>query len=163
MLPSESAPTSQQNIVLFFFKYISSVMSTTLFHNIFFRLNSSAALMISNFPDFNFAKSDNKGKQNSSSSSLYACKDVYRKSKAKRIIFYEYGGCLLGLYCFRFVIQTIRNSHQQWWILGEANEAVASGPPFFWGPPSKTAYAVLDSLQMFAQRTIRSEDLFFFF
>ena len=36
-------------------------------------------------------------------------------------------------------------------------------PPFFWGPPSKTAYTVLDSLQMFAQRTIRSEDLFFFF
>ena len=35
-------------------------------------------------------------------------------------------------------------------------------PPFFWGPPSKTAYTVLDSLQMFAQRTIRSEDLFFF-
>ena len=28
---------------------------------------------------------------------------------------------------------------------------------------SKTAYTVLDSLQMFAQRTIRSEDLFFFF
>ena len=26
--------------------------------------------------------------------------------------------------------------YQQWWILGEANEAVASGPPFFWGPPS---------------------------
>ena len=24
----------------------------------------------------------------------------------------------------------------QWWILGEANEAVASGPPFFWEPPS---------------------------
>ena len=55
-------------------------------------------------------------------------------------------------------------THQeQWWILGEANEAVAPGPPFFWGPPSKTAYTVLDSLQMFAQRTIRSEDLFFFF
>ena len=51
----------------------------------------------------------------------------------------------------------------QWWILGEANEAVASGPPFFGGPSSKTAYTVLDSLQMFAQRTIRSEDLFLFF
>ena len=25
-------------------------------------------------------------------------------------------------------------SHDQWWILGEVNEAVASGPPFFWGP-----------------------------
>ena len=58
--------------------------------------------MVSKFPDFNFAKSDNEGKQNSSSSSLYACKDVYRKSKAKRIIFHEYGGCPLGLYCFRF-------------------------------------------------------------
>ena len=33
-------------------------------------------------------------------------------------------------YCIRY----------QWWILGEANEAVASGPP------SKTAYTVLDSL-----------------
>ena len=55
------------------------------------------------------------------------------------------------------------DAHEQWWILSEANEAVASGPPFFWGPPSKTAYTVLDSLQMFAQRTIRSEDLFFFF
>ena len=58
---------------------------------------------------------------------------------------------------------------QQWWILGEANEAVASGPPSLGGPldfkapPSKTAYTVLYSLQMFAQRTIRSEDLFFFF
>ena len=48
-------------------------------------------------------------------------------------------------------------SEVHWWILGEANEAVASGPP------SKTAYTVLDSLQMFAQRTVRSEDLFFFF
>ena len=35
--------------------------------------------------------------------------------------------------------------------------------PFFGGPPSKTAYTVLDSLQMFVQRTILSEDLFFFF
>ena len=35
-------------------------------------------------------------------------------------------------------------------------------PPFFGAPPSKTAYTVLDSLRMFAQRTIRSEDLFFF-
>ena len=35
-------------------------------------------------------------------------------------------------------------------------------PPFFWAPPSKTAYTVLDSLQMFVQRTILSEDLFFF-
>ena len=25
--------------------------------------------------------------------------------------------------------------YTQQWILGEANEAVASGPPFFWGPP----------------------------
>ena len=68
------------------------------------------------------------------------------------------------------VTSLIKGSLLQWWILGEANEAVASGPPFFWGPPldfkglpSKTAYAVLDSLQMFAQRTVRSEDLFFFF
>ena len=51
----------------------------------------------------------------------------------------------------------------QQWILGEANEAVASGPPFFGGPPSKTAYTVLDALQMFVQRTILSEDFFFFF
>ena len=51
----------------------------------------------------------------------------------------------------------------QWWILGEANEAVASGPPSILRAPSKTAYTVLDSLQMFAQRTIRSKDLFFFF
>ena len=58
---------------------------------------------------------------------------------------------------------TKNKGHIQWWILGEANEAVASGPPFFLGPPSKTAYTVLDSLQMFAQRTIRSEDLFIFF
>ena len=54
-------------------------------------------------------------------------------------------------------------SHTQWWILGEANEAVASGPPsILRAPASKTAYTVLDSLQMFAQRTIWSEDLFFF-
>ena len=65
----------------------------TLFVSIFFCLNSSAALMASKFPDFNFAKSDNKRKQNSLSSSLYACIDVYCKSKAKRIIFDKYGGC----------------------------------------------------------------------
>ena len=69
----------------------------TLFDNIFFCLNSSAALIASKLPDYNFAKSDNEGKQNSSSSSLYACNDVYGKSKAKRIIFDEYGGCPLGL------------------------------------------------------------------
>ena len=34
-------------------------------------------------------------------------------------------------------------------------------PPFF-GTPSKTADTVLDLLQMFVQRTILSEDLFFF-
>ena len=28
-------------------------------------------------------------------------------------------------------------SNRQWWILGEANEAVASGPPFFGPPPRK--------------------------
>ena len=44
----------------------------------------------------------------------------------------------------------------QWWILGEANEAVASGPP------AKIAHTVLNPLQMFVQRTIPSEDLFFF-
>ena len=45
------------------------------------------------------------------------------------------------------------NYFGQWWILGEANEAVASGPPFFGGPPldfkgppRKPAYTVLDSL-----------------
>ena len=43
--------------------------------------------MASNYLDFNFAKSGNAGKQNSLSSSLYAFKDVYPKSKAKRIIF----------------------------------------------------------------------------
>ena len=43
----------------------------------------------------------------------------------------------------------------QWWILGEANEAVASGPP------AKIAHTVLNPLQMFVQRTIPSEDLFF--
>ena len=53
--------------------------------------------MKSKFPDFNFAKRNNEEKQNSSSSSLYACKNVYRKSKAKRINFDEYGGCPLGL------------------------------------------------------------------
>ena len=54
----------------------------------------------------------------------------------------------------------------QWWILGEANEAFASGPPFFGGPPSilrapplKTAYTVLDSLSgRFGVKTF-----FFFF
>ena len=44
----------------------------------------------------------------------------------------------------------------QWWILGEANEAVASGPP------AKIAHTVLNPLQMFVQRTIPSKDLFFF-
>ena len=58
--------------------------------------------MASNFPDFNFAKSDNEEKQNSLSSSLYACKDVYRNSKAKRIIFDKCGDCPLGLQCFHF-------------------------------------------------------------
>ena len=47
------------------------------------------------------------------------------------------------------------NGLEQWWILGEANEAVASGPP------SKIAHTVLNPLQMFVQRTIPSEDLFF--
>ena len=38
------------------------------------------------------------------------------------------------------------------------------GPPLdFKGPLSKTAHTVLDSLQMFVQRTILSEDFFFFF
>ena len=46
--------------------------------------------------------------------------------------------------------------YNQWWILSEANEAVASGPP------SKIAHTVLNPLQMFVQRTIPSEDLFFF-
>ena len=45
----------------------------------------------------------------------------------------------------------------QWWILDEANEAVASGPP------SKIAHTVFNPLQMFVQRMILSEDLFFFF
>ena len=67
------------------------------------------------------------------------------------------------IYCKKLVgMPMLRYVYWQWWILGEANEAVTSGPPFFGGPPSKTAYTVLDSLHMFAQRTIRSEDLFFF-
>ena len=41
----------------------------------------------------------------------------------------------------------------QWWILGEANEAVASGPPL-----ENSIYSF-----GFAQWTIWSEDLFFFF
>ena len=49
-------------------------------------------------------------------------------------------------------------SNVQWWILGEANEAVASGPPFFGGPPLENSIYSFG----FAQRTIRSEDLFFF-
>ena len=47
----------------------------------------------------------------------------------------------------------------QWWILGEANEAVASGPPFFGGPPLENSIYSFG----FAQWTIWSEDLFFFF
>ena len=45
----------------------------------------------------------------------------------------------------------------QWWILGEANEAVASGPPFFGGPPLENSIYSFG----FAQWTIRSEDFFF--
>ena len=73
-----------------------------LFDNIFFYLNSSAAIIASNFSDFNFAKSHNEEQQNSLSSSLYACKDVYCKSKAKHIIFDEYEVCPFGLQCFHF-------------------------------------------------------------
>ena len=53
----------------------------------------------------------------------------------------------------------------QWWILGEANEVVASGPPFFGGPPLDFKGPLQNSIYSFgfAQRTIRSEDLFFFF
>ena len=40
----------------------------------------------------------------------------------------------------QIVFKTI-SIEEQWWILGEANEAVASGPP------SKTAYTDLDSLR----------------
>ena len=34
-------------------------------------------------------------------------------------------------------VQTLNYKYRytQWWILGDANEAVASGPPFFLGPP----------------------------
>ena len=62
----------------------------------------------------------------------------------------------------RFYGKFLLRSWAAMWILGEANEAVASGPPFFGGPPSKTAHAVLDSLEMFVQRTMLSEDFFFF-
>ena len=43
----------------------------------------------------------------------------------------------------------------QWWILGEANEAVASGPPFFGGPhldfrgPFENSTYSFSLLQMF--------------
>ena len=57
---------------------------------------------------------------------------------------------------FQKKFQKIENQFyckEQWWILGEANEAVASGPP------SKTAYTVLDSLSgRFGVKTF-----FFFF
>ena len=56
----------------------------------------------------------------------------------------------------KFCKKKCANTGMQWWILGEANEAVASGPP------SKIAHTVLNLLQMFVQRTIPSEDLFFF-
>ena len=56
-------------------------------------------------------------------------------------------------------LPSIPTSPNQWWILGEANEAVASGPPFFWGPPLENNLYSFG----FAQWTIRSEDLFFFF
>ena len=56
-------------------------------------------------------------------------------------------------------------TYVQWWILGEANEAVASGPPFFGGRSSILRPPLENSIYSFgfAQRTIRSEDLFFFF
>ena len=50
---------------------------------------------------------------------------------------------------------------RQWWILGEANEAVASGPPFLGAPPSKTAYTVLDSLS--GRFGVKTFFFFFFF
>ena len=68
--------------------------------------------------------------------------------------------------------------HWQWWILGEANKAVALGP-FFWvppsilGPPSKIAHIVSFRCRCFLEiiiksgrkvrntRSIRDEDFFF--
>ena len=47
----------------------------------------------------------------------------------------------------------------QWWILGEANEAVASGPPSILRAPLENSIYSFG----FAQWTIWSEDLFFFF
>ena len=49
--------------------------------------------------------------------------------------------------------------YNQWWILGEANEAVASGSPLFGWPPLENSIYSFG----FAQWTIWSEDLFFFF
>ena len=53
--------------------------------------------------------------------------------------------------------------HEQWWILGETNEPVASGPPFFGVPLENSTYS-FNPLQMFVQsvKNDLSEDLFFF-
>ena len=39
----------------------------------------------------------------------------------------------------------------QWWILGEANKAVASGPLFFGLPPLENSTYSFISLQMFLE------------
>ena len=67
----------------------------------------------------------------------------------------------------------LHDSYNQWLILGRANEAVASSPPFS-GAPSKIAHLVLFCCRCFLEivmkpgrkvgntRSIRDEDLFFF-
>ena len=84
-------------------------------------------------------------------------KILFSKPYEGFIIFIDYFS-LVQFFCF--LLQNERYTNMQWWILGEANEAVASGPPFFGGPPSKTAYTVLDSLSgRFGVKTF----FFFFF
>ena len=71
--------------------------------------------MVSKFPDFNFAKSDNEGKQNSSST-LRVCMPVKMcTAKAKPNVSFLTNTEVVLWACnvFVFVIQTIRNGHQQ--------------------------------------------------
>ena len=70
---------------------------------------------------FTFTTRDSKQRKLSKRSSAKEAKEVQRKFSA--FFMYESG--------------ITDDSHSQWWILGEANETVASGPPFFLGAPPR--------------------------
>ena len=74
-------------------------------------------------------------------------------TKIKNVLFRTYCPLCMHVSSGGYWVRRMRQSPQGPFL---------GGPLDFKAPPSKTAYTVLYSLQMFAQRTIRSEDLFFF-